>query len=106
MRRFWRQASRPVHLPLVDTAEDSYRAFSPFGRALFLFFSGLLIVSSVGLLAILNGQLRVATPGYGGSFSEGIIGSPRFINPVLAISDADRDLTALIFSGLVKMTSE
>jgi peptide/nickel transport system substrate-binding protein len=27
--------------------------------------------------------------------------SPRFINPVLAISDADRDLTALTFAGLM-----
>jgi len=37
---------------------------------------------------------------------EGVIGSPRFINPLLAISDTDRDLTALIYSGLMKATPE
>ncbi len=38
-----------------------------------------------------------------GSFSEGIIGSPRFINPVLAFTKTDRDLVKLIYSGLMKI---
>lgn len=33
-------------------------------------------------------------------FSEAIVGQPSFINPLLATSQADRDLAALIFSGL------
>lgn len=106
MRRFWRLAARPVHLPFVDAAEDSYRAFSPLGRGLFFFFAILMISSTVGLLAMVNTSLRVAVPGYGGSFSEGIIGSPRFINPVLAVSDADHDLSQLVFSGLLKATPQ
>jgi len=106
MRRFWRLASRPVHLPFVDSAEDAYRAFSPLGRGLFLFFAILMVGSSIGLLAVVNTSLRVSIPGYGGSFAEGIVGSPRFINPVLAVSDADHDLTRLVYSGLVKATAE
>lgn len=42
------------------------------------------------------------TPVPGDSISEGIIGTPRFINPILAISDADRDMTALVYSGLLR----
>jgi len=38
----------------------------------------------------------------GGTHIEGVIGQPRFINPVYANSDADRDLVQLIFSGLMK----
>ena len=38
----------------------------------------------------------------GGTYTEGIIGQPRFINPIYANSDVDRDLTQLIFSGLMK----
>lgn len=106
MRRFWRLAARPVHLPFVDAAEDSYRAFSPLGRGLFFFFAILMVGSTVGLLAMVNVSLRVAVPGYGGSFSEGIIGSPRFINPALAVSDADHDLSQLVFSGLLKATPQ
>jgi peptide/nickel transport system substrate-binding protein len=102
MRNFWRILSKPVYLPFIDHLEDLYRAFSPSGRALFLFFSTLLVVSSVSLLYMMNNRLLAAVPGYGGELTEGIIGSPRFINPVLATSDADHDLTTLIYSGLVR----
>ena len=44
----------------------------------------------------------VSIPDHGGSISEGIIGTPRFVNPVLANSPADLDLTALIYSGLMR----
>jgi ABC-type transport system substrate-binding protein len=41
-----------------------------------------------------------------GELTEGIIGTPRFINPVLAVSDVDQDLTQLVYSGLVKISSD
>ncbi len=44
-----------------------------------------------------------AVPAYGGVHIEGLIGQPRFINPIYApLNDIDRDLTRLIFSGLMK----
>lgn len=42
----------------------------------------------------------------GGSVSEGILGTPRFVNPVLASSDADRDLVSLVYGGLLRKTPE
>lgn len=46
-------------------------------------------------------------PAQGGNFIEGVIGHPRFINPIYAeISDLDRDLVELIFSGLMKYDSK
>ncbi len=44
----------------------------------------------------------VSVPMRGGIITEGIIGTPRFINPVLALSDADRTLVSLIYSGLMR----
>ncbi len=42
-------------------------------------------------------------PAEGGIYVEGVMGSPRFINPIYAASfDVDRDLTELIYSGLMK----
>ncbi len=38
----------------------------------------------------------------GGDYSEGIIGQPRLINPLLATSDTDTTITRLVFSGLYK----
>ena len=91
-------------LPLLRTAQETVRSFSASGRALFYFFSALLLVSSLGLVYLLNERLLVSVPAHGGSFTEGVIGSPRFINPLLATSDSDRDLTMLVYSGLLKAT--
>jgi peptide/nickel transport system substrate-binding protein len=93
-------------MPFVTQAEETYQALSRTGKALFTFFSSVLVVSAIVLVYLLNAQLIVAIPGYGGGLSEGIIGSPRFINPVLAISDADRDLSVLVYSGLLRATPD
>ncbi len=42
-------------------------------------------------------------PAFGGILKEGVVGQPRFINPIYADSnDVDKDLVNLIFSGLMK----
>lgn len=38
----------------------------------------------------------------GGILREGIIGTRHFINPVLASTNADKDMTALVYSGLLR----
>ncbi len=44
-----------------------------------------------------------AIPEQGGEYTEALIGSPRFINPILAqTSDVDLDLSRLVFSGLMR----
>ncbi len=106
MRSLWRTLFRPVYIPLIDKAEDTYRAFSRTSRAIFLFLATVLIVSGLGLIYLLNSSLIKPVPGYGGSISEGIVGAPRFINPVLAISDADHDVSILVYSGLLRATPE
>ena len=59
-------------------------------------------MSSLVLIFKLNEELKVSVPQKGGSISEGIVGTPRFINPVIAVSNADRALTSIVFSGLLK----
>jgi len=106
MKYFWRSAHTAVHLHIFDTAQDTVAALGRSGRALFLALVALLVISSAGLLYMLQQSLTVSSPSHGGSLSEGVVGSPRFINPVLAISDADRDLTALVYSGLLRATPQ
>ena len=70
-----------------------------------LVFLALIISFLVSFLAIIwkiSDMYMVEVPAYGGTLTEGIIGTPRFINPVLASSDADRDLVALTHSGLLR----
>lgn len=42
----------------------------------------------------------------GGTLTEGVLGTPRFVNPVLAVTRADKDLTALVYDGLMRLGSE
>ncbi|MEK9160506.1 MAG: peptide ABC transporter substrate-binding protein [Patescibacteria group bacterium] len=69
-----------------------------------------LIASVLGLFVLISGfvglyalerAFLVKVPAHGGSLTEGLIGTPRFINPLLALSDADRDLTRLTYAGLM-----
>lgn len=41
-------------------------------------------------------------PSAGGAYTEGLVGSPIYINPILQTTDVERDLNSLIFSGLMK----
>ncbi len=56
------------------------------------------------MLLNLSKHFTVEIPSAGGTIREGIVGTPRFINPLISISDADRDMVNLIYSGLLKST--
>jgi ABC-type transport system substrate-binding protein len=46
-------------------------------------------------------------PALGGTYIEGIVGQPQFINPIYSsVNDIDRDLVQLIFSGLIEYDQE
>src|SRR3989338_5430411 len=92
----------------------SLRSFSPVQRRILprllskrdrillsIFFVTFVVSFGYGMHSLTN-QYSVAVPAEGGSLREGIIGIPRFINPLLASSDADRDLTALVYTGLLR----
>lgn len=90
------------NIPKSDAIIKTIASFSVVEKIIFYFFLSVLIVSSLILLWKVNKSFLVEFPAHGGQLKEGIIGSPRFINPILAISDADRDMTSLIYSGLMK----
>jgi len=62
-----------------------------------------LIIGILGSLWQWYQHVTVEVKAEGGSVHEGIIGAPRFINPVLAQSQADQDLTRLVFTPLVSI---
>ena len=76
-------------------------------RYFILGFLILVIVSLFGWMISYNLKHTILVPNYGGSFVEGIVGNPQYINPILSqTNDADRDLSELIFSGLMKYDSK
>lgn len=78
----------------------------PTARKIFLVALVLFIFSTVALILTLSDRFYVNVPARGGAIIEGIIDRPRFINPVLARTSADRNLTALVYSGLVRVTAD
>ena len=58
------------------------------------------IITLLGTVYLSRTQVK---PEIGGKYTEGILGQPRYINPVLAqANDTDRDLARIIFSSLFK----
>lgn len=88
IRRQW------IQLPKILPVRERWLA-----RGLIL----VIIVSACLLLIncyLSHGQVQ---PKIGGQYKEGILGQPRYINPVLSpTNDADRDLVQLIYSSLFK----
>jgi peptide/nickel transport system substrate-binding protein len=66
-------------------------------RVFFLMF----FVGLIGVFWQINTNFLVEIKASGGTIHEGIIGAPRFINPVLAQTQADIDLTRLVFTPIL-----
>ena len=61
------------------------------------------LLAVILLIANLYFLSTVSIPQKGGQYMEGLVGAPRFINPILSqTNDVDQDLSKLIFSGLLK----
>lgn len=63
----------------------------------------IIVASLIGTALGLYFHFTKKVPISGGEYTEGIVGQPLYINPVLASgNDADVDLAALVYSGLFK----
>ena len=93
----------------IPKKEELKNALKSFSKKEFYIFSTLIlasIISVVVLLNSLNNKFLVDVPVKGGSIVEGIIGMPTLVNPISAISDADKDLVSLVYSGLMRRQSD
>ena len=104
-----REGIREVVLKSLGTAKIRLipKVLSKKERYMILAFIFVILGSLISIPFTTFYHLTRATPDYGGSFKEGIVGEPRYINPLLSqTNDADRDLVSLIFSGLMKYNEE
>lgn len=98
--------SKHIEIAWLKKAENAIGKFSIGESWLFYILATVMIASSLFIINKVNNQFSVTIPSHGGTIAEGIVGSPRFINPLLAISDADRDLSSLVFSGLLRANAD
>lgn len=73
----------------------------------------LTLIGAVILFLIITSSLVIyyqnteVAPADGGSYTEGILGVPRFLNPVYSQkSEVDKDLTQILYSGLMRYDEE
>lgn len=97
---------RSFKLPKKSELRFAFSSFSKKEKIIFFGLALILLISTIAILEDINKSFMVSVPMRGGSLSEGIIGTPRFVNPVLALSDADKDLVSLVYSGLMRKTPD
>ncbi len=89
-------------IPWLQRLEELLRAFTPSERLVLYGLTFVLALSALVLFVNATSYVTTTIPTRGGSIVEGEVGPARFINPVLTLSQPDQDLTALVFSGLMR----
>lgn len=77
-------------------------SFSATEKVVFAMLVFIALLSALIMAWRVNHSFLVSIPSHGETMTEGIVGLPRSINPVLAFTDVDKDLSTLIYSGLMK----
>src|ERR1035437_5051148 len=105
MKNFYSRI-RNFKLPKKSEVQSALSHFAKKEWLVFVGFIAVFFISTIAILLSINQSFMVEIPMRGGSISEGLIGVPRFINPILALSDADRDLVSLVYSGLMRKSPD
>ncbi|MBI5077028.1 peptide ABC transporter substrate-binding protein [Candidatus Falkowbacteria bacterium] len=80
---------------------------SPLEKIIIRILSGLIIIALASFLINFYWTHSELLPKNGGSYTEALVGSPRYLNPLYAQgNDVDLDLTTLMFAGLFKFTNK
>lgn len=79
---------------------------SSFDRAVFALLATVFVLSGAVWLWQHGTASQTVVPTQGGVLEEGIVGAPRFVNPVLAITRADQDMANLLYRGLYKVATD
>ena len=100
----WLTNSRAI--PNKSELKAAYVSFSKRAQLALLSLAilGTIALASSVILANKNSMTEIATTG--GSITEGMVGPLRFINPILATYDTDRDMTSLVYSGLLRKKAD
>lgn len=110
MKNFFSHLSEKLNsrftLPLEGRFALALKSFSHRENQIFFTAMGILVGTTIVLLIGVNNAFLVEVPASGGTLTEGVLNTPAHVNPLLATgeigTEADRDLTALIYSGLLR----
>jgi peptide/nickel transport system substrate-binding protein len=89
--------------PLFDKVFGFLEGLRPSDRFIVYVLASIALAAGAVSLIALSNSFMTERPTAGGTLVEGMIGTPRFVNPALAITRTDSDLVALVYSGLMKL---
>ncbi len=93
----------PDKFPTFQQIKSLSKILNKRERLIFVTALSFFIISFISLSAIFYLNNTEKIPASGGKYVEGLIGSPRFLNPIYSpANDVDRDITSLLFAGLMK----
>jgi peptide/nickel transport system substrate-binding protein len=72
-------------------------------KVAFFIATGIFLISSILWLENFFNKNTVEVPIESGKYTEGIIGQPKFINPVISNTDIDRDLSQIVYADLIDL---
>jgi peptide/nickel transport system substrate-binding protein len=73
-------------------------------RVLFLLAAVGAVISFVVVMGIVIAQSTRAIPAAGGQYTEGVLGQPEYINPVIASSETDLNIVKMVYSNLADLS--
>lgn len=89
---------------IINAGKSVIARLNRIERSIFVVGAMLMVVALFGFVASYLTNETKEHPAAGGLYTEGVVGAPKFINPVLASSQTDKDLVKLIYSGLLRKT--
>jgi peptide/nickel transport system substrate-binding protein len=89
-------------IPYVSKIDTTLKNVSVVDKIILYTLAALFAATTLYTVSFVAKEATVLIPADGGALREGIVGTPRFINPLLALTDADRDLVMLTYSGLMR----
>src|SRR3989338_6633607 len=88
-------------LPYSHALDLRTGSFSLTEKILLILLLLAIITSTFSMLSKISNRFTVEIPAHCGVLEEALIGIPRFTNPLLAVTDTDRAIVALVYSGLL-----
>ena len=92
----------PRKFPRFSQWKQLFKILKGPERIFFLVFALFAILSAIYLAVDFYINSTKIAPAYSGTYTEGVVGQPRFINPIYGeTNDVDRTLIDLVYSGLM-----
>ncbi len=77
-----------------------FSAFTTKERTAFLVAAAVGAISLIAIIVIFISEATTTMPTTGGSYTQGVVGQPEYINPVTAASETDLDIVKMVYSNV------